>query len=212
MSTDPRKRQRRPRRDEGRSGRDRTPEEIKEKQDRDFAREIEMRISYFLDSDEQELELEPMNSYRRRVVHALAGNFNLNSESRGEDRERFVCLVKTGETSAAPRKAQPAEAPRKAQSTEASHEAPRRAQSAESPSQDHATPRPTPKVRLWDFGTQTFRIKPGPDGLRMALKVDGSIEIWRDAEKPYIVTDRIVTTSEFRIRQGKIVMPEEPGY
>ncbi len=168
-STDPRKRQRRPRRGEERDGAD-----TKDKIDRDFAREIEMRVAYFLDSDEEELELEPMNSYRRRMVHTLAKNYNLHSESRGEDRERFVCLVRTEETTAAP-----------------------------------STGR---KARLWDFGTQTFRVQPGPKGLRMALKVDGSVELWRESEKAHIIADRVLETTEFRIRQGKILVPGEAGY
>jgi hypothetical protein len=163
-----RRRPRRPRREESRD-----PAEIKEKIDREFGREIEMRIGYFLQSDEQELALEPMNSYRRRMVHTIAKKFNLDSESRGEDRERYVCLIKTGETAPVP-----------------------------APS----------RVRMWDFGTQSFNVNPGEHGVRMALKIDGSVEIWRESEKNHIITDRVVTSPQFRIRQGKIVMPGEPGY
>ncbi|MCH8884679.1 MAG: hypothetical protein IIA41_14440, partial [SAR324 cluster bacterium] len=103
--------------------------------DREFSREIEMRIGYFLQSAEEELELEPMNSYRRRLVHNIAKNFRLHSESRGEDRDRYVCLIKTQETETEP------------------------------PS----------RVRLWDYGTQIFNVSPGENGIRMALKIDGSV-------------------------------------
>lgn len=153
--------------------REESPEAAREKIERDFQREMDMRITYFLQSDEKELVLEPMNSYRRRLVHNLAKNYTLDTESRGEERERHVCLVKTGETQEAP---------------------------------------PPSRVRLWDHGTQTFNVKPGTDGIRMALKVDGSVELWREEEKKYIIADRVVDASEFRIRQGKILVPGEPGY
>jgi hypothetical protein len=146
--------------------------ELKEKIDREFEREIEMRIGYFLQSDEQELHLEAMNSYRRRVVHNIAKNFNLQSESRGADRERHVALIKT-ETTKAP---------------------------------------PARKARLWDYGSMSFPVNPGDKGIRIALKVDGSVELWREEEKGQIVAERLVTANQFRIRQGKILQPGEPGY
>lgn len=164
----PRRRQR-PRRDERREG---GPGDEKERIERDFQREIGMRIGYFLDSDEEELELEPMNSYRRRMVHNIAKDYNLATESRGEDRERYVTLIKTEATESAPVRA----------------------------------------PRLWDFGTQTFRINPGSEGLHMALKLDGSVELFEAADKKHIITDRVVKSSEFRIRRGRIVEPGEPGY
>ena len=61
-----------------------------------------MRIAYFLRSPEEELELEPMNSSRRRRVHKIAVKYTLRTEPRGEDRDRYVCLVKTSETTATP--------------------------------------------------------------------------------------------------------------
>lgn len=132
-----------------------------------------MRISYFLQSPEQELELEPMNSYRRRVVHNIAGKFHLRTESRGEDRDRYVCLIKTGETPASP-----------------------------APS----------RVRLWDYGSQVFPVNPGPKGIHVALKVDGSVELLREEERAQVLAERLVTTHEFRVRQGKILVPGDPGY
>lgn len=142
--------------------------------DRDFQREVEMRITYFLKSEEQSLDLEPMNSYRRRMVHTTAKKYNMTSESRGEDRERYVCLIKSGDTPA-------------------------------------AAAAPT-NVRLWDFGTQSFTINPGENGLHMALKIDGSVEIWNEREKNQIIADRVVNANEFRIRQGKILVPGDAGY
>ena len=131
-----------------------------------------MRLTYFLQSEEQELEFEAMNSYRRRVVHTLAKKFALESESRGEDRERYVCAIKTGVT--------PAAAP--------------------------------VKVRLWDFGSQTFPVNPGKNGVHMALKSDGSLEMLIGNDRSQVLADRVVTTKEFRVRQGKILMPGEAGY
>ena len=167
---------RRPRRDRDRDhDRERDPAEIKERIDREFAREIEMRIAYFLRSPEEELELEPMNSYRRRMVHSIAVKFNLRTESRGEDRDRYVCLVKTPESLAG----------------------------------DTA---PAGRVRLWDFGNQTFPINPGASGIHMALKLDGSLELFREQDRAHIVADRVVTTREFRVRKGRIVVPGDPDY
>lgn len=163
----------RKRRPPRRPRREASPEEIKEKIDRDFQRELEMRIAYFLQSADEELELEPMNSYRRRITHNLAKKYNMTSESRGEDRERYVCLVKTDET------------PPVLESS---------------------------KVRLWDFGSQTFAVNPGVDGLRLALKIDGSLEIWREGEKNHIIAERLVTAKEVRIRKGQILVPGDQGY
>ncbi len=67
-------------------------------------------------------------------------------------------------------------------------------------------------MRLWDYGAQTFAVNPGREGIHMALKVDGSVEMWRASERNHIVADRVITTPEFRIRQGRFVMPGEPGY
>lgn len=165
--SDPRKRRPRSRRDEPRDSAD-----AKERIEKEFAREIEMRIGYFLESDEDELELEPMNSYRRRLVHNIAKNFNLASESRGEDRERYVTLLKTEETQAPP----------------------------------------TRRTRLWDYGSQTFHVNPGDKGVHMALKIDGSVELFNEHDRKNVAFDRVVTGSEFRVRKGRIVEPGEPGY
>lgn len=136
-----------------------------------------MRIAYFLRSPEEELELEPMNSYRRRMVHTIGVKFNLRTESRGADRDRYVCLVKTPETLAPEAEAAPAG-----------------------------------RVRLWDFGSQTFPVNPGQHGIHMALKVDGSLELFREQDRAHIVADRVVTSREFRVRQGRILQPDDPGY
>jgi len=169
--------------------RERDPAEVRERIDREFQREIEMRIAYFLRSPEQELELEPMNSYRRRMVHNISGKYNLRSESRGEDRDRYVCLVKTEETPAGDAAAGEAAA-------------------AAAP----VTAAPAPRVRLWDYGTQTFPVNPGANGIHMALKVDGSLELFRERDRAHILADRVITSREFRVRQGKLLMPDDPGY
>lgn len=164
---------RRPRRGRDRDrDRDRDPAATKERIEKEFTREIEMRLTYFLQSEEPELEFEPMNSYRRRVVHTVAKKFELESESRGEDRERYVCVKRTGAT--------PAAAP--------------------------------VRVRMWDYGHQTFPVNPGPKGVRMALKADGSLEILRDDDHSQVLDERVVTSREFRVRQGKILVPGDPDY
>jgi spoIIIJ-associated protein len=47
----------------------------------------------------EEMALEPMNAADRRVVHQLAGEYGLNTESLGEGRDRHIVL-KPGDTSA----------------------------------------------------------------------------------------------------------------
>jgi len=158
----------------GGRGRGRDREDPKARMEKEFTREMQMRITYFLDSPEEELVLEPMNSFRRRMVHTLAKEFNLESESRGEEHDRHVALVKTGE--AAPPKA------------------------------------PASKVRLWDYGTQTFKLNLTHGPQRIALKVDGGVEIFRESEKASFIADRMVEGKEFRIRKGKILFPGEEGY
>ncbi len=138
-----------------------------------FLEEMENRIKYFLVSGEDELELEPMNSYKRRSVHKLATEYKLDTDSRGEEPGRYVCLIKTED----------AEAP---------------------------TGRARPK--LWDFGVQTFPINPGADGVRLMLKLDGSLEIYDEASKHQILHDRVVSHRQIRVRKGKITTPDDPGW
>ena len=70
-------------------------------QDREFLDLVNGEILKFFESAEEVIDLDPMNSYQRRLVHKLAGEYNLQSESAGERNERFVCLTKT-EKSALP--------------------------------------------------------------------------------------------------------------
>lgn len=159
-----------PRRDRPDSSRRRGPVDPAERQERDerkFIEELEQRIRLFLSTEDRELALEPMNSYKRRLVHKLADQYKLTAESRGEEPARSVCLIRTEEAVMPEEK----------------------------------------RVRLWDFGAQTFPVNPGPDGLHLALKSDGSIELFSESERHRIVADRHVTGRQIRIRQGKIVIP-----
>jgi spoIIIJ-associated protein len=47
----------------------------------------------------KDMDLEPMNAADRRVVHQLAAEYGLTSESAGEGRERHIVLKKEPETS-----------------------------------------------------------------------------------------------------------------
>ena len=168
-----------------RTGRDRRPPrrpprkdfeegDPKERQAKLFVSDLETRVKYFMAGEDQELELEPMNSYKRRLVHQVAKDFQLETDSRGEEPNRFVCLIKT---------------------------------------KDSKTPADRgPKARLWDFGSQTFPVNPGSDGVRLALKVDGSIELVLDGKTHNILDEQLVTSKEIRIRKGKIVQPGEPNW
>lgn len=154
-----------PDRSNGKGGKDRAEAE--------FTADINNRLRHFMESDETELSLEPMNSYKRRLVHQIAKPFNLGTDSRGEEPERYVYLEKTP---------------------------------------DSRTPKNAPRAREWDFGTITYAVNPGEDGLRLALKLDGSLEIWREGNTHHIVDERLVTSRQVRIRKGKIVQPGEPGW
>ena len=60
--------------------------------------ELEHRIGDFIQGEESRLDLEPMNSYLRRLVHNLAKEFGLQSSSAGEGNDRYIVLEKTDDT------------------------------------------------------------------------------------------------------------------
>ena len=63
-----------------------------------FLKELETVFISFIESSKEQLDLEPMNSYKRRLAHKLSGQFQLESESIGEDKNRAVLLKKTPQT------------------------------------------------------------------------------------------------------------------
>jgi hypothetical protein len=67
-----------------------------ESKDRDegFVAEYEEQFIAFMKGEEASLHLEPMNSYYRRLVHQLATEFKLTTNSEGEGPERHVVLTK----------------------------------------------------------------------------------------------------------------------
>ncbi len=67
------------------------------KEDQEFLNSVYQDLKEFIESDEEMLEFQPMNSYRRRLVHKLVTDFRLKSHSVG-DEDRFVCVLRTGES------------------------------------------------------------------------------------------------------------------
>lgn len=67
--------------------------DLKER-DEIFVAEYEEQISAFIDSEETVFHLSPMNSYYRRLVHHLALEFKLKTNSEGEGNDRHVVLTK----------------------------------------------------------------------------------------------------------------------
>jgi hypothetical protein len=61
----------------------------------EFLIQYEQRLIDFVESGEQTLHVEPMNSYYRRLMHNLALRFNLKSHSEGADRDRHVVVIKS---------------------------------------------------------------------------------------------------------------------
>ena len=66
--------------------------------DQELMTEINMALVRFINSDDTHLQLEPMNSYRRRIVHKIGTKYKLTSESTGEGDSRAVRLGKTNST------------------------------------------------------------------------------------------------------------------
>ena len=66
--------------------------------DQELMREINTTIVSFIKSDETHLQMDPMNSYRRRIVHKVGTEYKLSSESTGEGEKRSVRLSKTAAT------------------------------------------------------------------------------------------------------------------
>jgi len=71
--------------------------------DQELVTEINTALIRFIKSGDSHMQLEPMNSYRRRMVHKIGTKFKLASESIGEGDRRSVRLEKT-DVSAVPEK------------------------------------------------------------------------------------------------------------
>ena len=64
--------------------------------DQELLTDVNTAIVRFIKSDETFLQMEPMNAYRRRMVHKI--DYKLSSESTGDGENRSVRLSKTPET------------------------------------------------------------------------------------------------------------------
>ena len=63
--------------------------------DEELIAEINDTIVSFIKSEDTYLKMEPMNSFRRRMVHKIGSKYKLTSESTGEGINRSVSLIKT---------------------------------------------------------------------------------------------------------------------
>ena len=63
--------------------------------DEELIAEISDELVRFIKSEETQLQMEPMNSFRRRMVHKIGSKYKLTSESTGEGINRSVSLRKT---------------------------------------------------------------------------------------------------------------------
>ena len=66
--------------------------------DEELIAEISDALVCFIKSKETQLQLKPMNSFRRRMVHKIGTKYKLTSESTGEGINRSVSLIKTEQT------------------------------------------------------------------------------------------------------------------
>ncbi len=63
--------------------------------DEELIAKISDALVRFIKSEETQLKMEPMNSFRRRMVHKIGSKYKLTSESTGEGINRSVSLRKT---------------------------------------------------------------------------------------------------------------------
>ena len=63
--------------------------------DEELVAEISDALVRFIKSEETQMQMEPMNSFRRRMVHKIGSKYKLTSESAGEGINRSVSLRKT---------------------------------------------------------------------------------------------------------------------
>jgi len=63
--------------------------------DEELIAEIDDALVRFIKSEKTQLQLEPMNSFRRRMVHKIGTKYKLTSESTGDGINRSVILRKT---------------------------------------------------------------------------------------------------------------------
>ena len=66
--------------------------------DQELLTDVNTAIVRFIKSDETFLQMEPMNAYRRRMVHKIGADYKLSSESTSDGENRSVRLSKTPET------------------------------------------------------------------------------------------------------------------
>ena len=66
--------------------------------DQKLLTDIKVTIIKFIRSAKNEMQMYPMNSYRRRIVHKISSEYKLISKSTGEGENRSVCLTKTSDT------------------------------------------------------------------------------------------------------------------
>ena len=62
--------------------------------DQKLIEDVATEFSDFLESDEKTRHLAPMNSYNRRLVHKLAGEYGFETGSDGEGDSRHVVVTK----------------------------------------------------------------------------------------------------------------------
>lgn len=63
--------------------------------DEEFIIEYQNKFVEYLEGEEKELVIEPMNSYYRRLIHQFAKRFKFKSCSEGEGIDRHIVLYKT---------------------------------------------------------------------------------------------------------------------
>ena len=63
--------------------------------DKELLNDINAKIVSFIQSDDTYLQMDPMNSYYRMMVHKVGTEYKLRSESKGNGENRSVRLSKT---------------------------------------------------------------------------------------------------------------------
>ena len=193
--------------------------------EQEFQQEILKRIGLFIKSPDDSQELEPMNSFHRRLVHQLANLANLDSETMGEGRERWVKWNRT--TNSYIPKSIPAptdDSPQYNRNQDSNYDdRPRYKSNSGRPPRD-SSGRPPRDSSGYSSGrssgfsrdpgleNKVLSISCGQDGIELALKKDGSINVYQPEDEPYIIHRRLVTEPQVKIKEGRILQPSDADW
>ena len=173
-----------------------------------FVNEISIIIDEFVKTKKQKLQLKPMNSFYRHLVHQLVQDKNLYSASEGSGESRHLVVYKKP---ISPRKSNISA--KKSTERQAKPEAPRktRAPSSRSGSRSNSKPASTrtrrersPSSSEKPMGAKQFIVPMKEEGIEVILAKDGFIGIRTNQTDEDIVDSKLIKTGSFLVKNSKI--------